>query len=331
VRGYLEALEEAGVKPRKIGLVSTAIADYVSFCRGGDAGPIGLVIGSGDATELALFTGGRLVATQLLPATRLAEPGALERSLTRQVADELFDPEKTPLYRWSLAPGGRPLPEVGEGNLPGLAQGKLAAPETFFASPTPTAVPAVGAALAAVREDAVRLNLLPEENREAFDEGPSITTWVLLATSLVLLLVWAASGIAKDILLRGEVQARLAEVAPAVREVKGIQSDIDDLQRQVEILGSGQDGRVTSLLKDLAELIPPDAYLTTLNLRGTSDASQAGSSRAARLTLDGQAKSASDLITALEKSKRFKNVTFSSPTTRQGEKERFSISAEVTR
>ena len=76
---------------------------------------------------------------------------------------------------------------------------------------------------------------------------------------------------------------------------------------------------MTTLLKDLSETIPADAYLTTLNLRG------------ARLTLDGQAHSASDLITALEKSKRFKNVTFSSPTTRQGDKERFAIAAEVVR
>lgn len=319
VRGYLEALTEAGVQPRKIGIASTAIADYVTFCRGGDTGPMGLVIDGGDATELALFKAGRLVATQLLPASRIAEPGTLERSLARQLADEVFDPEKTALYRWTLREGARPLPEIGDGNLAGLARGKLAAPETFFASPTPSSVPAVGAALAAVREDSVHLNLLPVENREAFDEGPSMTTWVLLAASVVLLLVWVTSGIAKDILLRSQVQARLEEVAPEVREVKGIQGDIDDLQRQVEILGSGQDGRVTSLLKDLSDLIPPDAYLTTMNLRQQ------------RLTLDGLAKSPTDLITALEKSKRFKSVAFSSPTTKQGDKERFSISAEVVR
>ena len=101
-----------------------------------------------------------------------------------------------------------------------------------------------------------------------------------------------------------------------MNEVIGLQEEIDHLQRQVEVLGA-QDGRVTTLLKELTELIPSDAYLTTLNLRG------------GRLTLDGQARSASDIITALEKSKRFKNVTFSSPTTRQGDKERFALTAEV--
>jgi hypothetical protein len=51
--------------------------------------------------------------------------------------------------------------------------------------------------------------------------------------------------------------------------------------------------------------------------------------RAGQLTLDGFARSASDLISALEKSKRFKNVHFTSPTTKTGDKERFALVAEV--
>src|SRR5262249_59706274 len=137
---------------------------------------------------------------------------------------------------------------------------------------------------------------------------PSIATWVLLIASVLLLVVWGTSAMVKDAMLEHQVQARLEEVAPDVREVKTIQNDIDELQKQVDILGTAGDGRVTTLLKELTELIPPDSYLTTLNLRG------------ARLTLDGQARSASDIITALEKSKRFKDVTFSSPTTKQGDK-----------
>jgi hypothetical protein len=49
------------------------------------------------------------------------------------------------------------------------------------------------------------------------------------------------------------------------------------------------------------------------------------------VTIDGQADMASDLITALDKSKTFRNVTFSSPTTKAGDKERFSIVAELAR
>ena len=62
VRGYLEALEDAFVRPRGIVLASTAIADYLAFCRGGPNGPMGLLVAAGEVVELALLTGGRLVA-----------------------------------------------------------------------------------------------------------------------------------------------------------------------------------------------------------------------------------------------------------------------------
>jgi general secretion pathway protein L len=319
IRGYLDALEEAGVRPRNIGLPSTALADYVAFCRGNATGGIGVLVASPEATELALFADGRLVASQLLSTAVAVDRAALERSIARQLADELLEPEQTTLYQWSLTNGDGPsLPVLGETNLVEMARGHLVAADGFFTAPRPI-LPAVGAALGAVREGVVRLNLLPAENREAFDEGPSIATWVLLVASAVLLLVWGASAMVKDAMLRRQVQARLEELAPDVREVKTIQNEIDELQHQVEILGPAGEGRVTTLLKDLTELIPPDAYLTSMNLRG------------GRLTLDGMARSASDIITALEKSKRFKNVTFSSPTTRQGDRERFALSAEVVK
>jgi Tfp pilus assembly protein PilN len=317
INGYLAALEEAGVKPRSIGLPSTALADYVTFCRGDVAAGMGVVVQAVDATEIALFSQGRLVASQLVAGPNASEPAVIERSLQRQLADELFDAEHTQLYRWSLANGHAPeIPMLGEVNLVEMAKGRLATGESEFAPATPAILPAVGAALGAVREGVVRLNLLPTEQREAFDEGPSITTWVLLALSMVLLLTWGAMAIIKDGMLRRDVRASLAAIEPDVNEVMGLQEEIDRLQRQVEILGA-QDGRVTTMLKDLTELIPADAYLTTLNLRG------------GRLTLDGQARSASDILTALERSKRVKNPTFSSPTTRQGDKERFAITAEV--
>jgi hypothetical protein len=316
VQGYLDALDAANVRPRRVVLASTAIADYVTFCRGDAAAPLGIVVATPSATEVALVANGRLLASQLVPTARAADGAALERAIARQMADELLDPEQVTLYRWTLANGTPVASPTDNDDLLALARAKLGAADDVAAAPAST-LPAVGAALAAVREGAVEMNLLPAELREAFDEGPSIATWILLAASVVLLLLWGGSVIAKDLMLRSELAAKLEAIAPDVREVKTVQSEIDELQRQVDILGPLQDGRVTTLLKDLTELIPTDAYLTSLNLRGS------------RLTLDGHARSASDIITALEKSKRFKNVTFSSPTTRQGDKERFSLSAEV--
>ncbi len=320
VQGYLEALEEATVRPRGIVLASTAIADFVAFCRGDGASSLGLLVSAPGATEVALLSGGRLLSSQLLPTRRLGNTAALERSVARQLADTALVAENVPLYRWELANGAGPdIALPGDGDLLALARGRLEAPEEFFASTEPAMLPAVGAALDAVREGTVPVNLLPEEERRGYDEGLSLATVVLVALSALLLLVWGGSALVKDALLRRQLQTQLEAIDPQVRAVKEIQADVDRLQKEIDTLSEGQDAEVTPLLKELTELIPTDAHLTGFNLR------------AGRLTLDGQARSASDLITALGKSKRFKNVNFASPTTKQGDKERFSIVAEVVR
>src|SRR5262249_46176465 len=167
------------------------------------------------------------------------------------------------------------------------------------------------------REGASLLTRPPAEDRRGYDEGLSLATIVLVALTAVLLLVWGGSAIIKEELMRRQVRAELAAVEPQVREIKALQNEVADLKKQVDILTAGQERHITVLLKELSDVVPADAYLTTFNLRND------------RLTLDGFARSASDIITALEKSKHFKNVSFTSPTTRTGDKERFSLVAEV--
>jgi general secretion pathway protein L len=320
VQGYLDALEQATVRPRGIVLASTAIADFVSFCRGSGSAPLGLLLTAPGATEVALLAGGRLVSSQLLSVKQVGDAAALERSVARQLAEEALAANDVPLYRWALANGDGPgISLPGEGDLLALARGRLEAPEEFFSSTAPGMLPAVGAALDAVREGTVAVNLLPAEERHGHDEGISLATIILVALSALLVLVWSGSALVKDALLRRELQAQLQSIEPQVREVKKLQADVDQLQKEIDTLSEGLEPQVTPLMKELTELIPADAYLTGLNLRS------------GRLTLDGQARSASDLLTALGKSKRFKNVNFASPTTKQGEKERFSIVAEVVR
>lgn len=317
VRTYLEALEEAFVRPRGIVLASTAIADYLAFCRGGAEGPVALLVGAGEGVEVALVVGGRLVASQLVPPQRLTGAADLSRSLARQLADGALTPEDVHLYRWQLANGGGPaLPALGDGDLLNLAAGKLEAPREFFETTETAILPAVGAALDAVREGTVPVNLLPEEGRRA-DEGLSVATVFLFGAAIVLAIFWGISGIVKDVMLRNQVEAQIAELAPQVKEVRAIQAEIDDLTRQLDVLRGAQGRRVTEVLKELSDLIPTDGYLTAFNLRND------------RVTLEGQARSFSEILAALEKSKRFKEVKSVSPTTRIGDKERFSIQAEV--
>jgi len=183
VRVHLEALEDAFVRPRGIVLASTAIADYLAFCSSDAPGPVGLLLGGGEAVELALLTDGRLVASQLMPASRLASANDLSRSLARELADGLVSAEDVRLYRWELSNGAGPvLPPLGDGNLAALAQGRLDAPPEFFDHTEPAILPAVGAALDAVREGTVPVNLLPAEGRRRSEEGLSLATVVLFVS-----------------------------------------------------------------------------------------------------------------------------------------------------
>lgn len=318
VRVHLESLADAFVRPRGIVLASTAIADYLAFCRGGEArGPIGLMIGDGHSVELALLSDGRLVASQLVPAQHAASPAELSRSFARQLADGAVAAEDTQLFRWQLANGsGPPLPDIGDGDLLRLASGRLEAPTDFFEAREPAVLPAVGAALDAVREGSVPVNLLPAEGRLR-DEGISLATIVLVAVAGVLLLVWGGSALVKDELLRRQLRDALAARAPQVEEAKSTQAEIADSRHQLDILAPAQERRVTVMLKELGDLIPQDAHLTSISMRQE------------RVTLEGLARSASELVPALDKSKLFRNVSFSSPTTKTGDKERFTLTLEV--
>jgi Tfp pilus assembly protein PilN len=135
---------------------------------------------------------------------------------------------------------------------------------------------------------------------------------------VLLFLVWMGSGLAKQFLDVRQVRTELAQLEPRVREVRRQQDEINTLSKQLDTLNRGQDRRLTMLLQELSDVIPADAYLTSFTLRGK------------RITIDGFARSASDIITALEKARHFKDVSFTSPTTRTGDKERFAIVAEVT-
>ena len=69
-------------------LASTAIADYLSFCRGDTSAPVGLVLAAREGVELAVLAEGRLVASQLLPPARVAAPREPHTPLVSALLDE---------------------------------------------------------------------------------------------------------------------------------------------------------------------------------------------------------------------------------------------------
>jgi Tfp pilus assembly protein PilN len=277
-----------------------------------------LLVPEGDDLEVALVHGPRLCASQVVPLRR-ATAGGVEQILVREVAEEQLEPDAVTVAGYGLPEGVGELAQLGSAELLALAAERIDDEGGRLGSLDPGMLPAIGGALAAIREQAVPLNLLPGDQRRAAEEGPSLATMGLAGLVAVLLAVLGLSVLVKERLMLNEIDAQLAALKPKVREVRSLQDEIDRLGEQLKVLTSGEDVRATRVLRDLTELVPKEAYLTTLTLRQ------------GKVTMDGQAVSASDLIATLEKSKRFRDVAFSSPTTKAGDKERFALAAEVAR
>ncbi len=89
----------------------------------------------------------------------------------------------------------------------------------------------------------------------------------------------------------------------------------DNLESVFEIKNSYPP--VIDILRELTEAIPESAWLHALELSGM------------KITLQGEAVSATQVAEAVENSGMFKSVRFTSPVIRSGNKERFGLAAEV--
>jgi Tfp pilus assembly protein PilN len=317
VRQYVDALETAGIRPKSVAVAAAALGDYAAFCRGALAQPVALLVRDGAEGELAVFVERQLVASH---AFRGHSPSTTEvNAMVRRDLAEVFHVVEAPIdLLVAASSNGSANGAMPEGTLDlfALASGKLDAPASFFDAAEPTLLPAVGAALSAVREGVVDIDLLPAEHRPV-QEG-LLVPLLLMVVAVVLALVYGGSIIVRDEITRRALAHEAEELEPQVAAIKKQEADVRRFQGQIATLTENQERRTVQFLKELTDKIPPDAYLTTLRYRNN------------RVEMDGFANKSSELIQILENSPLFKNAQFTSPITQgQGGQERFSIVAEV--
>jgi general secretion pathway protein L len=317
VTEYVDALEAAGARPKAVVIAASALGDYAAFCRGALDAPLGMVVQSGADLEVAVFAERQLVASHALRGGVVPSPAELQQMVRRDLA-EVFHPAQVAVEMlYATASSGDGEHGEGSGELLALASGRLDAPPEFFSRPEPVLLPAVGAALGAVREGVVDVNLLPEEHRPGLQEGLFVPI-VLLVAAIILALVYGGGVIIRDEMTRRALAREVASLEPQVATVKKQEAEARALQERLDTLTSDQSRRMIMFMKELTDRLPSDAYLSTFRYR------------AGRVEIDGFANRASELIQALENSPMFRNVQFTSPTTAgaAGE-ERFSIVMEV--
>jgi Tfp pilus assembly protein PilN len=317
VHQYVEALEQAGIRPKSVVVAAAALGDYTAFCRGALAQPVALMVRDGRDSELAVFVDDQLVASHVLRGAVVPSVAELNAMVRRDLA-EVFHAVDAPVdLLVGTSRNGTPAAPDGTLDLFALASGRLEAPAAFFEAPEPALLSAVGAALGAVRESVVDINLLPAEHRPGLQEGLFVPL-LLLVLAVVLALVYGGSIIVRDEMTRRDLARQVEEMEPQVAAIKQQEADVRKFQGQIATLTENQDRRMVQFLKELTDKIPSDAYLTTLRYRN------------GRIEMDGFATKSSELIQILENSPMFRNAQFTSPITQgQGGQERFSIVAEV--
>ena len=318
----LDALEEGGARVRSLVPTPLAIHDFLQFAPSDTDEPAVILVDDGGTVELDQISGGHFLASHVLKPSEIATDEAVEGLVAREAAamgSALGDPRT---YAISLsADGASVLPDealTSGRDLLHQVKGALVAPDEFFETASPALVPAIGAALAAVREGAANLNLLPAEERRGGEEGAPVLTFGLAALLVVVTLVWVTSAMVKDHVVLSDLHGELERLEPQIRRVHANADEAQKLRDDLKILTESDGVRNALFLQELTKVIPSDAYLTTFRMRN------------GRIEIEGFAQSASDLVPLLEKSRLFKNPQFTSPVTKvQNNQERFSLTTEI--
>ena len=181
----------------------------------------------------------------------------------------------------------------------------------------PTSGAALLALAVAARRGAPPLDLLPQALRPHRITRPQALTAGLAAVTLALIIAALLAPSYRESRRLAAINAELARLGPEARAVEEVLRELERKRRLLTTIDSLEAGTVRPLpvLRDLTELLPNDAWLTSLSL----------DAKAVEVT--GQAGAASSLIPLLENSPWLERVEFASPVTRGREREQFRIQA----
>jgi Tfp pilus assembly protein PilN len=161
------------------------------------------------------------------------------------------------------------------------------------------------------------LDLIPDTLRPRRLTRPQMTTLGLAAVAVLLAVI---ALLAPGYRARRQLAALNADIARMAPDVRGVEKVLGELEAKRRLLATIESLEATAIrplpvLRELTDLLPSDAWLTTVSLDNKG------------IELTGQAAAASGLIPVLENSPRFARVEFASPVTRGRDKEQFRIRA----
>ncbi|MFN3476706.1 MAG: pilus assembly protein PilM [Candidatus Methylomirabilales bacterium] len=180
---------------------------------------------------------------------------------------------------------------------------------------------AFGLALKGLVKLPLQLDLLPQERRRKRRERAVVVMFALLALLGVLGGALGLSSAYRELKAFRQLTQRIAEVKTQAAEVEALQAEFTTLKSQLQLLEgiAREQGRPLLVLKELVGLLPADVALNEFSLEGN------------KVQIRGTTgASASDLISAFERSSLFENAAFTSPISTQGkDRQGFQLQAFI--
>lgn len=316
---YLAVLEKVQMRPQMVTLTSAALMSTATFCVPLADSPGVLVAQENGAVELNFIEKKHLVASHIFSQTQTSSEAVLTDLIAQGISRNLPGVlvEEAPVFVYS-ANGLLPLPASPEHDLYAVAVARFA--ETEVAPFSAPSLPALGAALQAVGEDAVGLNLLPSERRARREKAFSPLTLGLIGLVFLLLIVWPVSVVIQQRRILNVVAEERRVLEPGVKKVQEQEAEMNHLLENIKVVDESTQLRVVPLLKDLSEVIPTDVYLTSFRYKD-GNVEVSGVAAASR--------PASEMVGLLEGSPCLRNVAPKAPFTKTAQGETFTLSAQV--
>ena len=171
-----------------------------------------------------------------------------------------------------------------------------------------------------VKKTPLDLNFLPDEYiKPKKDYYPYIIGGLAAATILLFLLTGVITWY-KDRSTLAEVEAKTATIKNKASGIIEAQKKLDLLQNDRSVLLDFQNRSNLSIriLNTLSNTLPTDSWLMNLSIDDKG-----------KVEMEGFTKKTANLVLALEKSKAFKNISFSAPIIAKNSEERFALKMEV--
>jgi hypothetical protein len=177
-------------------------------------------------------------------------------------------------------------------------------------------------AFSELKKSSLNLNFLTQEYiKKSIDYYP----YILGSFAAVSVIVFLFTGIAayyKDLHTLKSLEAKISRMQANASGMIEAKNNLDTVQSDMKVLIDFRNRSNVSIkvLSELSKVLPEDTWLINISIDDKG-----------KIEMEGFTEKTSVLVVALENSKSFKNITFSSPIIKKNGEERFSLKLETER